>query len=120
MEDENISEEDISRVIDYLLENGLMEEIAQSEDGTPLYRFSEELLDMPEFAEIHEALTNDMLFNIWQKGYIEMYPINEEGDWKIELCEKSYDMVSANQELEEDEMILFLQVFAELTAINEV
>lgn len=118
--EEQVSEEDILDMIDYLVATGLIKQVGTASDGTPLYKFSEEILQMPEFEEIHESITNDILFSIWQKGFIEMYPLNEEGDWKIELCDKSYQQDLASSELSEDEYILFLQVFDELSASNEV
>lgn len=115
MEDEfDVSEEDIAEVFSYLLEAGLMQEVAQTEDGQPLYKFSQELMDMPEFQEVHESITNEILFNIWNKGFIEMNPLNEDGDWNIALCAQSHDMDTAKEKLEEDEFLLFMQIYDEL------
>ena len=112
--DEEITPEDIAEVLDHLIEMGLIQIIGYANDGQPLYKFSEELLNMPEFYETQEAITNEILFNIWNKGFIEMNPLNEDGDWDIRLCEKSEDFVSAKNELEEDEFLLFIQIYQDL------
>lgn len=113
MEDE-FNPEDIAEMLDYLLQVGLMEIVGETPDGEPLYKFSDELLAMPEFMDVHEAITNDILFNIWNKGFIEMNPVNEDGDWNIRLCEKSEDFTAAKNELEEDEFLLFIQLYQDL------
>lgn len=118
--EEEFSKEEISDIIKHMVDEGLMEIVNYTEDGEPLYRFSEELLSMPEFLEIHESITNDILFNIWNKGFIEMNPVNEDGDWNVRLCEKSEDFVAARDELEEDEFILFVQIYAELKHEQDV
>jgi len=114
--DEEITPEDITEILRAMLEEGYLTIVGISEDGEPLYKFSQELMDMPEFIEIHESITNDILFSIWNKGFIEMNPVNEEGDWNIDLNEKSMNHELAREELEEDEFILFIQVFNELQA----
>ena len=114
--DEEITPEDITEILRAMLEEGYLTIVGVSEDGEPLYKFSQELMDMPEFIEIHESITNDILFSIWNKGFIEMNPVNEEGDWNIDLNEKSMNHELAREELEEDEFILFIQVFNELQA----
>ena len=108
-------EEMIGEMFDKFVEMGLIEIVGLANDGTPLFKFSEEFLEDPEMMEIHQAITNDILSKIWIKGYIEMYPLNEDGDWKIELCEKSFDFEGAKKDLEEDEFILFTQIYDELS-----
>ena len=118
--EEEFSAEDISYIINSLVEEGLMEIVSYTDDGEPLYKFSAELLSMPEFYEVHEAITNEILFNIWNKGFIEMNPISDDGDWNVRLCEKSEDFVAARDELEEDEFLLFVQLYAELKGNKDV
>lgn len=117
---EEVSQEEISEIFEVLLEQGYLILSGMSENGEPLYRFSQELLEMDEFQEVHEAILNDMLFAIWNKGFIEMYPENEDGDWHIDLCDKSQDMEAAKAELDEDEYILFVQIYDELSKNTEV
>lgn len=114
MDYEGFEPDEIKEIIEELVESGLMEIAGYAEDGSPLYKFSPELLSMPEFQEVHEAITNEILFSIWNKGFIEMNPVNEDGDWNIRLCDKSEDFVAARDELEEDEFLLFIQIYAEL------
>lgn len=113
-EDNEITPEELEEVFSHMIEAGLITVVGLSQDGEPLYKFSTELLNMPEFEEIHEAITNDILFSIWNKGFIEMNPLNEDGDWRIMLNDNSYDLDKAKAELEEDEYILFLQIYQEL------
>jgi hypothetical protein len=121
MEDEFAPDpEDIAEMLDYLLEVGLMEIVGETDDGEPLYKFSDELLSMPEFMDVHEAITNDILFNLWNKGFIEMNPMNEEGDWNVRLCDKSEDFTAAKNELEADEFLLFIQLYQELKLGEDV
>jgi hypothetical protein len=116
MDEEEITPEDITEILRVMLEEGYLTIVGISEDGEPLYKFSQELMDMPEFIEVHESITNDILFTIWNKGFIEMNPVNVDGDWNIALNEKSMNHELAKKELEEDEFILFIQVFNELQA----
>lgn len=108
--------EDIADIFDYMIEMGYMKVVGLTEDGVPLYKFSAELLAMPEFYAIHEQITNDILFNIWNKGYIEMNPVDEDGNWNISLNEKSHDKDSAYLDLDESEYALFCQIYQELSA----
>lgn len=110
-----ISPEEMVEMFDAMIEAGLITVVGLSEDGDPLYKFSPELLEMEEFQEIHEAITNDILFCIWNKGFVEMNPLNEDGDWSVSLNDKSHDHELAKKELDEDEYILFLQIYAELS-----
>ena len=114
-ERDDISPEEVSEILDAMIEAGYIVVVGISKDGDPLYKFSEELLAMEEFAEVHEAITNDILFSIWNKGFIEMNPLNEDGDWNVSLNDKSHDHELAKKELEEDEFILFLQIYVELS-----
>jgi hypothetical protein len=117
-DDEQVTPEEIAEMFEFLLENKLMEIIGFSEDGEPLYRFTEDLMAIPEFMDVHEAVTNEILFSIWNKGFIEMNPVNEDGDWNIRLNNKSFDHDAAYNELEEDEYVLFSQLFHELKDID--
>jgi hypothetical protein len=118
MDDEEITPEDIAEMFEFLLESKLMEIVGYSQDGEPLYRFTEDLMAIPEFIEVHEAVTNEILFSIWNKGFIEMNPVNEDGDWNVRLNTKSFDHDAAYNELEEDEFVLFSQIFHELKDID--
>jgi hypothetical protein len=116
MEDDfEISQEEIAEMFRLFVDEGYLIVVGYTPDGNPLYRFSDELLTMPEFYEIHEQIVNDTLFGIWNKGFIEMNPINEEGDWNISLNENSLDHIKAKEELEEDEFVLFIQIFNDLS-----
>ena len=116
MEEENyeITPEEMTEIFEELLASGYLLIAGISEEGEPLYKFSSELLQMEEFQKVHESIANDILFAIWNKGFIEMNPLNEDGDWNISLNEKSHNMSLAKEELDEDEYLLFCQVYAEL------
>lgn len=113
MEDD-IRPEDIAEMLEHLIELGLIQIVGYATDGEPLYKFSEELMSMPEFMDVQESITNDILFSLWNKGFIEMNPVNEDGDWNVRLCEKSEDFNAAKDELDEDEFILFVQIYQDL------
>ena len=122
MEENNREEptpEEIAEMFEYLISEGYIEVIGETVSGEPLYKFSRELMEIPEFMEVHQAITNDLLFNIWNKGFIEMNPMNEDGDWNVRLNEKSQRIDLAMEELDEDEFVLFLQVFQELKDVVE-
>lgn len=117
--DEEIEEpsaEDIAEIFDYMIEMGYMQVVGLTEEGVPLYRFSAELLSMPEFYAIHEQITNDILFSIWNKGFIEMNPVDDDGNWNISLNEKSHERELAKQELDESEYSMFVQIYDELSS----
>ena len=122
MEENNREEptpEEIAEMFEYLISEGYIEVIGETVSGEPLYKFSKELMEIPEFMEVHQAITNDLLFNIWNKGFIEMNPMNEDGDWNVRLNAKSQRIDLAMEELDEDEFVLFLQVFQELKDVVE-
>ena len=122
MEENNREEptpEEIAEMFEYLISEGYIEVIGETVSGEPLYKFSRELMEIPEFMEVHQAITNDLLFNIWNKGFIEMNPMNEDGDWNVRLNAKSQRIDLAMEELDEDEFVLFLQVFQELKDVVE-
>lgn len=114
MDEDDIRPEDIVEMLDHLIQIGLIQVVGYASDGEPLYKFTDELLAMDGFNEVHEAITNDILFNLWNKGFIEMNPVNADGDWDVRLCEKSEDFNAAKNELSEDEFLLFVQVYQEL------
>lgn len=113
-EENEVSPEEMADIFNEMLDAGYITVVGMTDNGEPLYKFSEEVLAMEEFYEIHEAIVNDILFSIWNKGFIEMFPLNEDGDWRIELNDKSGDMSLAKQELAEDEFILFVQLYEDL------
>jgi hypothetical protein len=43
-----------------------------------------------------------------------MNPLNEDGDWNVALCQQSHNMDAAKEQLEEDEFLLFIQIYDEL------
>lgn len=114
MDEDDIRPEDVAEMLDYLISVGLIQIVSYAEDGEPLYKFTEELMAMPEFMEVHESITNDILFSLWNKGFIEMNPINEDGDWNVRLSDKSEDFNAAKNELDEDEFLLFVQIYQDL------
>lgn len=114
MNEDDIRPEDIMEMLERLIEIGLIQIVGYADDGEPLYRFTEELLAMDGFDAVNESITNDILFSLWNKGFIEMNPINEDGDWDIRLCDKSEDFNLAKKELDEDEFLLFVQIYQEL------
>mgnify|MGYP000134323833 CR=1 FL=1 len=118
--DDDIRPEDIAEMLDYLISVGLIQIVGTADDGEPLYKFSDELLSMPEFMDVQQSITNDILFNLWNKGFIEMNPMNEDGDWNVRLCEKSEDFNAAKNELDEDEFLLFVQIYQDLKDEQDV
>lgn len=113
------SPEEIAEMFDYLLSEGYIEIIGETVNGEPLYKFSKEMMDLPEFQDIHQSITNDILFRVWNKGFIEMNPVNDNGDWNVRLNDKSHRLDLAMEELDDDEFVLFLQVFQELKDVVE-
>lgn len=113
MEDD-ITPEEVAEMFEQLIELGYISIIGYDSNDEPLYKFSPEMMDIPEFYEVHEAITNDILFRVWNKGFIEMNPLNEEGDWNVRLNDKSHSHDLAYEELDEDEYVLFIQIFDEL------
>lgn len=119
MNDEPTPEE-IAEIFDYMIGMGYITVVGLTAEGLPLYRFSPEVLAIPEFYEIHEQITNDILFNIWNKGFIEMNPVDEDGNWNISLNQNSEDHQKAKSELDESEYSLFIQIYQDLKSENGV
>jgi hypothetical protein len=75
--------EQYEEVMEYMLENSYIEEIGIDEDGEPIYKMSPEMMkDFPDIFNAHMEVTNELLFSVWQKGYVEM-TMTEDGEWLI-------------------------------------
>lgn len=66
-------EEDIDRIISDFIERGLIEVHGVDSTGEITYKMTEKCKEeYPELFEEHFSFVNQMAFDLWQNGYIEM------------------------------------------------
>lgn len=77
------SSDEYDDIMGYMLENDYISICGIDEDGEPVYKMTKNLIsDFPEIFEAHMEVTNELVFSVWQKGYIEM-TMTEDGEWVI-------------------------------------
>lgn len=91
MTDENDEEKDF---MDYLLETGAIEIYGvESSTGEFLYRMTPKMRELvPALYEEHFNYINQMAFDLWQKGYIEM-KFEEKGPLVMLIEGLNYDEI---------------------------
>jgi hypothetical protein len=80
---DDFSSEEYEEMMDYMIKNNYIQSVGIDEDGEPIYKMTQDLIeDYPDIFEAHMEFTNELLFSVWQKGYVEM-TMTEDGEWII-------------------------------------
>ena len=108
--DDGITPEEMDDLFDYLLDNGYIQVATIDHNGDTVYRMTPKMMiDFPEIFEDHMQFTNELVFSVWQKGFIEM-TIDEEKGWNIIPCEKTPLYENYLDELTEEERMLMWEI----------
>lgn len=101
--EDNYSDDEISNLISYLIEQGALEVHGYHERaGSFIYRITPKMQEvMPEMFEEHFKFINEVAFGLWNKGYIEI-KFDEKGPVVMLIPGLDYDEVM--EKVNEDEM----------------
>lgn len=73
-----------------LIDKGAVAFEGFSEDGEPLYRFTEKLKEVaPDLYKMHTEMLNTEIMALWEKGFVEMDLFEENPT--VKLASKSFD-----------------------------
>lgn len=101
--------EQYEEIMEYMLENKYVEQVGIDEDGDPIYKMSPKMLkDFPDIFNAHMEVTNELLFSVWQKGYLEM-SIDEKGEW-IVLPTEATSHFEDFEDLSKEERLLLWEI----------
>jgi len=105
--EDDYSEEEVSELITYLIEQGALEIHGYNKDVDSFtYRITPKMKEvMPEMFEEHFKFINELAFGLWNQGYIEIR-FDEKGPVVLLIPGLDYDEVISK--VNEDEKI-FLQ-----------
>ena len=91
-------EEDISKFMNYLMENNALNLYGMTESGDMTYRFDFDVLEKiaPEFYKMMMDDINDSIFELYKKGYVDV-EYDEELNAKFRLNEKGKKYIEKNK-----------------------
>jgi hypothetical protein len=94
----------------YLIENDFIVFSGFDPDGDPTYKMTSKMIEyFPEIFEEHLSLTNNIIFDVWQKGLIEVV-MTEEGSWTIQENIKTRNFEDYAMDLTKEEWLLMTEV----------
>jgi hypothetical protein len=109
-DDFDIEDEDIQEIFMFMLENGYMEEIGIDITGEPVYRMTPKMIrDFPDLFDAHLSATNEVIFNLWQKGMLEMN-MNNEGEWVVVPTYSTFNYMDMNVDLDQEEILMLEEI----------
>jgi hypothetical protein len=111
MDDEfEIEDEDIQEIFIFMLQNGYMEEIGIDITGDPVYRMTPKMIrDFPDLFDAHLSATNEVIFNLWQKGMLEM-KMNDDGEWIVVPTYSTFNYMDMNVDLDQEEILMLEEI----------
>lgn len=84
-------DEEMSEIIDGLVEDGYLIQVGYDPEGKPLYQTTPEFREVfPEFYEEQIRDTNETIFELWNMGLLDMTVKEEINDWVVIPNEKTY------------------------------
>jgi hypothetical protein len=109
-DDFDIADDDIQEIFMFMLENGYMEEIGIDITGEPVYRMTPKMIrDFPDLFDAHLSATNEVIFNLWQKGMLEMN-MNNEGEWVVVPTYSTFNYMDMNVDLDQEEVLMLEEI----------
>ena len=109
-DDFDIADDDIQEIFMFMLENGYMEEIGIDITGEPVYRMTPKMIrDFPDLFDAHLSATNEVIFNLWQKGLLEMN-MNNEGEWVVVPTYSTFNYMDMNVDLDQEEVLMLEEI----------
>ena len=109
-DDYDIPDDDIQEIFIFMLQNGYMEEIGIDSTGEPVYRMTTKMVrDFPDLFDAHLAATNEVIFNLWQKGMLEMN-MNSEGEWVVVPTYSTFNYMDMDVDLDQEEILMLEEI----------
>ena len=103
-------EDEDDYLVDFLLENGYLEDAGIGAHGKQMYKMTKKLIeDFPDVFDAHAEFTNELLFSLWQKGFVEM-SMDDSGEWTIVPNDRTYAYNQYHEELTEEECVLLEEI----------
>lgn len=107
--DDMYSSDEYEYLMEYMIENNYVSICGLDEDGEPIYKMTKDLIeDYPEIFEAHMEVTNELVFSVWQKGYLEM-TMTEDGEWLIIPTDVTLNYEEI-EDLTKDEKLLLWEI----------
>ncbi len=103
---------DEEEMFTYMIENGYIEIAGIDPDGDFVYKMTRKMGEhFPEVFQEHLAITNALVFDVWQKGLLEVV-MNPNGTWTIQENEKTRKFADYENDLTKEEWLLMAEVNA--------
>lgn len=103
-------EYDDKEMFEFMLENGYIEEVNIDSYNEVVYKMTHKMInDFPEIFKEQTHLTNELVFSVWQKGFIEM-TMGDDMQWTIIVCDKTEKYEMFLDELTDDESLLMWEI----------
>lgn len=95
---------------EYMLDNGYIEHSGVGKTGEPTYKITEKLAEeFPEAMQEHLSNTNNLIFDVWQKGLIEVV-MDDDANWIIKPNNFTINFMNYEDELTEEEWSLLSEI----------
>ena len=65
--------------------------------------------DFPDLFDAHLSATNEVIFNLWQKGMLEMN-MNNEGEWVVVPTYSTFNYMDMNVDLDQEEVLMLEEI----------
>jgi hypothetical protein len=94
----------------YMLENGYLVMAGLDKNNEPLYRMTQKMIeDFPDLFHEHMSFTNELIFDLWTKGFVEV-SMDDEAKWRILPNEKTFKFKDHEEELTDEEWLLMEEI----------
>lgn len=102
--------EDEEDIFLYMIENGYLIVAGTDKNGQVLYRMTEKMIeDFPDLFHDHMSFTNELIFDLWTKGFLEVN-MTDEAKWHIIPNEKTQNFRNYEDELNDEEWLLMEEI----------
>jgi hypothetical protein len=94
----------------YMVENGYLIVAGIDKNGQPLYKMTTKMVeDFPDLFEEHMSFTNELIFDLWTKGFVEV-SMSDDARWNIVPNEKTVNFRDHEEELTDQEWLLMEEI----------
>ena len=94
----------------YMLDNEYIVHVGYDIDGDPTYKMTSKMIEYyPEVFEHHLAFTNNLIFDLWTKGLVEVTML-EDGTWNILPNSKTRNFEDFASDLSKEEWALMDEI----------
>lgn len=106
----NDEEEEMNKIIDELVNDGYIVPIGKNEDGEVLYQTTPKFRKQyPDFYKKQIEDSNEIVFQLWKMGLIDMTVKEDINDWVVLPNKKTFSCDVSKLTKEQAEMILYIR-----------